>query len=185
MAAALPTAGLPIHKMPPNGDCLFTTLAVGFELKQGIPMMKRRAEEMKISEMGIALRTYFLNRVERALRDDADAGLEIRGELFPLLEILNEAGSREFQLDQYLELMRERPPGNRQWGGFAEATIFAHWRHVQIGFFCHWGDSVSLMCRPVGPPECTARICALWMRTHFDLLILTEVQWQIAQTEVT
>ena len=63
---------------------------------------------------------------------------------FPLRDLSNVDGE-EFQLDQYLERMRERPPGNRQWGGFAEGTIIAHWRNVQIGLFSHWGeeDAVS------------------------------------------
>ena len=84
--------------------------------------------------------------------------------------------------------MRKETVGKEQWGGFAEAVLIAHRWQVEVGFFVLWGEesdssSVSLMCEPVVPKRAAGRrVCALWRRTHYDLLVLSDEQWQYAQT---
>ena len=127
--------------MPPDGNCVFAALAVGYKIQTAsgtqLPPVEQRAA------IGAMCRQDYLKGVRvMVAKKKTVLGLPIDS----LLTDLEWTG-----VEEYLASMGRPIESRRQWGGYVEAAIMGHVWQMQVAFFLesHEGD-VAMMTEPVG-----------------------------------
>ena len=169
--------------LPPDGNCLFGSLALGKLLLESLPHQApigHRGVSLTMEErgeLGANCRSVFLDKVAQT-----HANMQMWPDLD--LEAALDIGRSWPSLEEYLARMRPPITRRRQWGGFPEAALISHDWKIIIALFAKRSDGkYFLVCEPVKPPGVSLerRICVVWLETHYDLLLVSPDQWAKAQ----
>ena len=159
-------------RVPPDGDCLFSSLSMSFVaiIKATKPLpdtMEKRAQ------WGSTTRSGFCKRV-RKMAQEQEQVLGVAS-----VETLIEAGTG-MTIDAYLRRMAKPDPTDLQtWGGFLEATLLAHNWRCRLAIF-DWidGPALRVVCgqnQTINPKnQHHGWIALLWTGSHYDALHLDE-----------
>ena len=162
--------------IPSDGNCLFAALAVGRSLQE-LPSASGGFAER--AELGNRCRRDYLDTIaERHRLGQTFAGVDISAAL--------DIGRQWTSVEQYVASMDFPIEHRRQWGGYGEALLLSHeWGRVVAIFGQTAKGEHFLLCEPIRPPgaDDKSRICLLWKRTHYDLLVVPDSLWLKAESK--
>ena len=108
------------------------------------------------------------------------------GQTFAGLDLLAalDIGRQWRSVEEYVNVMDFPVQHRHQWGGYSEALLLSHeWKIVVANFGHAASGQYFLLCEPIRPPgaEDRDRVCLLWKRTHYDLLVILDGLWSRAE----
>ena len=129
------------------------------------------------AELGVQCRREYLGKVaERHRNGQTFAGLDLLAAL--------DIGRQWRSVEQYVDVMDFPVQHRHQWGGYSEALLLSHEWKIVVAIFGHAASGeYFLLCEPIRPPgaEDRDRVCLLWKRTHYDLLVMPDSLWSRAE----
>ena len=171
--------------LPPDGNCLFGSLALGKLLLESLPQgapIGHRGVSLTMEErgeLGANCRSIFLDKIaEIHTARQQWCGLD--------LELALDIGRSWPSVTEYLARMKPPIMRKRQWGGYVEAALISYDWNIIVAIFVRTSvGKYVLLCEPVMPPGANPahRICVVWSATHYDLLLVPPEEWTKAQQE--
>jgi hypothetical protein len=147
-----------IIKVPGDGNCLFTSMAVGILMAKDRKLVKYK----DMGGYGRRLRRHFVKWVKEGITN----GLQVDGQTLDLW-LLNSGDGAQHQIqsmDDYITTMSSCEEGRHQWGSLPEVALVCHmWRAWAVMLSTDQDSTSWSMIACMGSVnETEAPICILW-----------------------